>query len=245
MSLNNSSFVRKERTLNQQLHMVQKNLSTGIYAIHDLGSLLPASVMLHDMDQQQPLAVSYMNNWGCEQLGTSVAEINALGAAYYQKYFVEEESSAIFQGIQKYLLAGDHDQQYNFFQRVKLHKETDYKWFYSVCKQIKIKEGSESIHKMIVLSSPVEGVDLMISRVNKVLDENVYIKNNYRIFASLTKREKTIIAMIVHGKASREIADELYISIHTVNTHRKNIITKTDCHTFAALFKFALAFELM
>lgn len=245
MPLNSPSFDLKKLELDQQLHGVQKNLKDGAYPINDLGSILPASVMMHDMENLQPLGVCYMNNWGSEHLGTSVNEINALGDDYYSKYFVKEESYAIFDGIGKYLHEADFDKQYNFFQRVKLYQETDYKWFYSVCKLIKIIEGSDTVNKMIMLSSPVEGIDFMISRVNKVLDEDIFIKNNYRIFASLTKREKTIIAMIANGKASKEMADELFISIHTINTHRKNIINKTGCNSFAALLKFAIAFELI
>lgn len=245
MPLNSPSFELKKLALDQQLYGVQNNLKDGLYHLNDLGSILPASLMMHDMENLQPLGVCYMNNWGSEQLGTSVNEINALGDAYYSKYFVKEESYAIFDGISKYLHETDFDKQYNFFQRVKLQKEKDYKWFYSVCKLIKIREGSDTVNKMIVLSSPVEGIDLMISRVNKVLDEDIYIKNNYKIFASLTKREKTIIAMIANGKSSREIAEELFISIHTVNTHRKNIINKTGYHSFAALLKFAITFELL
>lgn len=229
----------------QQLHGVQKNLKEGTYTIDDLGSILPASVMIHDMENLQPLGVSYMNNWGCEHLGTSIDEINRLGEAYYSKYFVKEESYAIFEGISNYLQNEDFSKQYNFFQRVKLHYEVEYKWFYSVCKLISLKTEGGTADKMILLSSPVEGIDLMISRVNKVLDEDIYIKNNYRTFASLTKREKTIISMIANGKSSKEIADELFMSIHTVSTHRKNIIQKTECNSFAALFKFALAFELL
>lgn len=245
MPMNSTSFDKKKLDLNQKLHGVQKNLKDGLYPINDLGSILPASVMMHDMEKMQPLGICYMNNWGSEKLGTSVNEINALGDAYYSKYFVKEESYAIFDGIGKYLYEADFDKQYNFFQRVKLYQKTDYKWFYSVCKLIKIREGSDTVNKMIMLSSPVEGIDLMISRVNKVLDEDIFIKNNYRIFASLTKREKTIIAMIANGKASKEMADELFISIHTINTHRKNIINKTGCNSFAALLKFAIAFELL
>ena len=95
-----------------------------------------------------------------------------------------------------------------------------------------------------MVSSPVEGIDLMISRVNKILNQDVYIKKNYKIFACLTKREKMIITMVANGKSSKEIAEELFISIHTVHTHRKNIIQKTECQSFANLLKFAVAFEL-
>ena len=245
MPLNSPSFDLKKLELDQQLHGVQKNLKDGMYPISDLGSILPASVMMHDMENLQPLGVSYMNNWGIERLGTSVDEINTLGDAYYDKYFIQEELKAIFEGVAKYLLQADFDKQYNYFQRVKLYKEVDFKWFYTVCKLIKIKTDVGTKDTMIMLASPVEGIDLMISRVNKVLDEDIYIKNNYRIFASLTKREKTIIAMIANGKSSKEMAEELFISIHTINTHRKNIINKTGCNSFAALLKFAIAFELL
>lgn len=39
----------------------------------------------------------------------------------------------------------------------------------------------------------------------------------------LTKRQKEILSLIAQGKTSREIAEELFIGIHTVDTHRKNM----------------------
>ncbi len=44
-----------------------------------------------------------------------------------------------------------------------------------------------------------------------------------------TKREKEILKYIVEGKNSKYIAKELSISLHTVNTHRKNILIKANC----------------
>ncbi|MGE8243917.1 MAG: helix-turn-helix domain-containing protein, partial [Sphingobacterium sp.] len=41
-----------------------------------------------------------------------------------------------------------------------------------------------------------------------------------------TKREREILDCIVEGKMSKTIADELCISLHTINTHRKNILAK-------------------
>ena len=46
--------------------------------------------------------------------------------------------------------------------------------------------------------------------------------------AIFTAREKEILRYIVEGKASHEIANNLFISIHTVNTHRKNILEKSN-----------------
>lgn len=46
--------------------------------------------------------------------------------------------------------------------------------------------------------------------------------------ASLTTREKQILQLIAKGYVSKQIAADLYISPHTVNTHRQNIIEKMD-----------------
>lgn len=245
MHLSSDTFAVKNFELSEQLHGLQKNLRLGHCSLRDIGSILPASVMVHDLDQMRPKGVSYMNNWGCERLGASANEINAMGDEYYRKYFIAEEILSAFQGVAQYLQAADFDRQYNFFQRVRLHGQLDYQWFLSVCKIIKVQENGQLSEKMMMLSSPVDGMDAMISRVNKVLDRDIFIKNNYRRFAALTKREKMIIVLLSNGKSSRAIADELFISVHTVQTHRKNIIRKTDCASFAALLKFAIAFDLV
>ncbi|QBO59369.1 Transcriptional regulatory protein TdiR [Chryseobacterium salivictor] len=245
MTGKNTIFSFQEMELNRQLHGVQKNLKQNAHGIDDLGSILPAAVMLHDLNEMQPLGVNYMNNWGCERLGTSAEEVNTLGEAYYERYFIKEESLAIFKGIQNYLDEADFSKQYNFFQRVKLHNQTDYTWFYSICKLLEKPTAEATRNQMIILSSPVEGIDRVIGRVSKVLDEDHYIKNHYKQFALLTKQEKNIIDKIAKGKSSKEIAEALFISVHTVRTHRKNIIRKTESTSFAELLKFAMAFELV
>ncbi|MDO4981286.1 MAG: response regulator transcription factor [Prevotellaceae bacterium] len=47
----------------------------------------------------------------------------------------------------------------------------------------------------------------------------------------LTATEKEIVAAIAEGKTTREIADERFLSTHTVNTHRKNIFRKLGVNT--------------
>ncbi len=44
----------------------------------------------------------------------------------------------------------------------------------------------------------------------------------------LSKREKEILRLVQEGLPSKEIADKLFISIHTVNTHRQRILEKLD-----------------
>ncbi len=56
----------------------------------------------------------------------------------------------------------------------------------------------------------------------------------------LTKREAEVLTHIAEGETSREIADKLFLSLNTVNTHRMNIMKKLDIHDTAGLVKYAL-----
>lgn len=55
----------------------------------------------------------------------------------------------------------------------------------------------------------------------------------------LTKREIEIIQLIEQEKSNKQIADELFISERTVETHRKNILRKTGTNSVLGLVKFA------
>ena len=56
---------------------------------------------------------------------------------------------------------------------------------------------------------------------------------------SLSAQEKQIIRLIIEGKASKEIAEALFISKSTVDTHRKNINKKLEISNSSSLIKFA------
>ncbi|MDW3209178.1 MAG: response regulator transcription factor [Reichenbachiella sp.] len=61
----------------------------------------------------------------------------------------------------------------------------------------------------------------------------------------LTERELEILQLIVQEFSSEEIADHLFISKRTVDTHRKHILKKTESKTIVGLIKFAFRNELV
>lgn len=63
--------------------------------------------------------------------------------------------------------------------------------------------------------------------------------------ALLSEREKEIIKYVALGMANKEIADKLFISVHTVATHRRNIASKLDVHTSAGIVIFAILHGLV
>jgi len=54
------------------------------------------------------------------------------------------------------------------------------------------------------------------------------------------KREKEVLKLIVQEFTTAEIADRLFISQNTVDTHRKNLVSKLNVRNMAGLVKYAL-----
>ena len=62
---------------------------------------------------------------------------------------------------------------------------------------------------------------------------------------SLSKRELEILRLIALEFDNVRIAKELFISVHTVETHRRNIFRKTKSKTIVGLIKYAYKHQLI
>lgn len=80
------------------------------------------------------------------------------------------------------------------------------------------------------------------SDVNKMLITNL---NNPDEGKLLTDREREILKLIAKEYTNKDIAEELFISERTVETHRKNIFKKTGTNSLVGLIKFAYANNLI
>lgn len=64
-------------------------------------------------------------------------------------------------------------------------------------------------------------------------------------FDTLSEREKEVIRLVAYGLSNKEIADRLCLSFHTITTYRKNISSKLNIHSSAALTIFAILHNLI
>lgn len=62
---------------------------------------------------------------------------------------------------------------------------------------------------------------------------------------ALTSREKEVLQHICEGLRTKEIADELFISTHTVESHRRNIMQKLEVRNTSMLVKYAMSNNLV
>ena len=61
----------------------------------------------------------------------------------------------------------------------------------------------------------------------------------------LTNREVDVLRLLVSGYTNRQIADQLTLSVRTIETHRANLTTKLDLHTRLDLIRFAAQHNLV
>lgn len=82
-----------------------------------------------------------------------------------------------------------------------------------------------------------ELLDVINGLLKQFPSKDTSIKSEKR---ELSDREKTIVKLVALGKTANEIAEELYLSSHTVITHRKNISKKLGIKTVSGLTVYAI-----
>lgn len=75
--------------------------------------------------------------------------------------------------------------------------------------------------------------------------EENYESNYVEELFGLTKREKEILCLVCNGMNTKEISEELFISLHTAETHRRNLLYKLDVKNTAQMVKVAVASRLV
>jgi FixJ family two-component response regulator len=86
-----------------------------------------------------------------------------------------------------------------------------------------------------------EIVSRMFEQANQRLSQAKAVRQHEAMLARLTTREQQVLERIVAGRLNKQIADDLGISIKTVEAHRANIMEKLQVTTVADLMKVALA----
>lgn len=117
--------------------------------------------------------------------------------------------------------------------------------FFSHFNNINLLGLISTYHNRNLCSNFVDYVYLNDDKETIINTITKYIKrkpgNNISSDNFLSEREKGVLRLLANGKSHKEIAEELFISIHTVVTHRKNISSKLGIKSTAALVIYAAA----
>ena len=83
-------------------------------------------------------------------------------------------------------------------------------------------------------------VERMLDQARSAFADHQHAANREALMGKLTAREAQVLERIVAGRLNKQIADDLGISIKTVEAHRANIMEKLNANTVADLLKIAL-----
>jgi FixJ family two-component response regulator len=104
-----------------------------------------------------------------------------------------------------------------------------------------MKKGAmDFIQKPFSESQLLPLVERMLEQAKGDFENFQTAQNREALMARLTMRESQVLERIVAGRLNKQIADDLGISIKTVEAHRANIMEKLSANTVADLLKIAL-----
>jgi DNA-binding NarL/FixJ family response regulator len=106
-----------------------------------------------------------------------------------------------------------------------------------------VKESAESdlvsaihtVHSGSAFFSPSVSALLVEDYVRQMRHKN--IEDSYELLSS---REREVLQLIAEGKSNKDIANLLHLSLHTVETHRGNILQKLNLHSVPELILYAV-----
>jgi DNA-binding CsgD family transcriptional regulator len=203
---------------------------------------LPGVVIVHDL---RDWAVAWMSSSGLKLLGLSLEEVKALShEEYFSKYFNKEETDDFVPKILGLLQQNNTEDICTHFHQVRFTVNGDFNWYMGGVRILtRDAQGKPSLVVTIVL--PIDSMHHMAAKAERLLAENNFLRKNYHKFDQLTRREREILGMTALGKSASEISEALFISLHTVETHRKNIKKKLGTNSYYNLNQYARAFDLI
>lgn len=223
-----------------ELTPVQQKIRQKINAVAAIANELPGVVIIHNKD----LALEYLSPRGEATLGVQLEELKQMGLQYFETFFNPDDAEEYIPRIVNLLKQPNMQDDVTYFQQVRGRGETNWTWHISTSKVLLHDDAGQAL-LFITFSMPIDPRHHLTTKVTRLLEENSFLRNNYPRFASLGKREREVLRLLAMGKNSSEIAAELFISVATVETHRRNIKQKLDTSSLFGLMEYARAFDLI
>lgn len=222
---------------------IQSKIDQVVAEFAVIWSSLPAISIIFDL-RKQP-RILWMSDNGLNYLGCTLEELRKMPLEeYLTKYFNPEEADDYGLKTIDLLTRNQQDEFLSIFQQVRSGKTGTLSWHHTASK-ILLRDEDKTPVLLICLAIPLDTAHTLTVKAEKLLEENTFLRQHMHLFRRLSKRECDILQSLALGKSSSETADSLYISVNTVETHKKNIRRKLGTSSFYELCRYARAFDLI
>ena len=107
-----------------------------------------------------------------------------------------------------------------------------------------VPKNAEKDELLTAIRTIIKGEKYFSSEIKKAYTDAMF-ENKKAEEVNLTDREKEVLKLIAEEYTTQEIADELFLSKHTIESYRKNLISKLNVKNLAGLTKHALKMGLL
>lgn len=189
---------------------------------------VPANIYISDLEK----GVIWCNKTNEETLGYSLEEIRQMGGMQYLQAIVHPDDQNIpDDSIAHY--KNYSGAEYGGVFRAKHKTEEQYKWFIGWAKAFTTREQG-AVKELLCVDVDMSPRMNTEEQLIAALKANLRQKNQL-LLKSLRKRELEVLTLVCKGCNTKAIARQLFLSEHTVQTHRRNIQRKLGTSNVAEL----------
>lgn len=222
--------------------MCEDSLKSKIKNVKSFSEIIPGIIIIRELKNFQPIFVSEN---GLKLLHTKLEDIQSELDKFQNSFFHNEDIYDYKNKLDTLEKENDDNRsQFTFFQQLRLAHEDD--WIWHVCSsEIFHRDANNVATHIITIANSINHLKHLPNKVNRLVAENLFFKQNFEKYAKLGKREREVLRLVALGRSSPEISEELFISVDTVNTHRKNIKEKLNINSNYGFSQYANAFDLI
>src|SRR5690606_36526689 len=217
---------------------IRQTIEQKLAAFAAIADELPVYI-IHDV---RDFSVVYLSPKGLALLGATQEEVRQMGPAYFARFFDSDEVGFVLPAFTETLHQPGGGKWFSHFQQVRTGEGQAFEWYLSAARLfMRDVDGQPMLSLTFALQ--LDPNHHLAEKAERLIAENLMLKDNYQRFASLTKREKELLQYIASGETAGETSSRVFISEKTLHTHRRNIKRKLGAKSQYDIIKFAQAFN--
>ena len=107
-----------------------------------------------------------------------------------------------------------------------------------------VPKNAGKIEFLLAIKTILKGEKYFSESIKQTYMDSIFNKKK-EVIVSLTNREKEVLKLIAEEFTTQEIANHLFLSKHTIESYRKNLISKLEVRNLAGLTKYAIKLGLL
>lgn len=188
----------------------------------------------------QEIEIVYTNKKHEEFTGYSIDKIRKECSKYLDDIVHPISLENVRKFLPEFYATQNFHQTTAFVQYAQLADKTDYTPIVTFTKPPKGLNGL--VLRLAFLSKELS---VVFPKIKQVVEMDHFKLSHFKRFQKLTEREVEILKLLANGYNNPEIANRLFLSRSTIETHRKHLKKKLEIRSFKDLMKYAFAFDLV